>query len=204
MKFKTLIVLLIIGLVGGCATLEDVAKHLVYPDSIGGNHNTFEKPDAKLPNHLSAQVGKRLPTDITLLQGLAEKGDAEAQYQLADRLHYGEGVAKDYAQCFKWASRSASQGNSKAQFRLASLYFLGRGIPKDEERAKALFTESKGGLTKLAKQNDPKAQFALGVMYARGLGVVEDDKESVKWFHKAAKQGDINACSNLGVMYATG
>ena len=73
MKFKTLIVLLVIGLVGGCATLEDVAKHLVYPDSIGANDTTFKKPDAKLPNHLSAQVGKRLPTDITLLQGLAER-----------------------------------------------------------------------------------------------------------------------------------
>ena len=81
---------------------------------------------------------KPLPKDIP-----------EAQFQLAEKYYYGEGIEKDRAKSFKWASRSAAQNNPKAQVRLASQYRLGLGIAKDENKAKALFGKSKEGLMKL-------------------------------------------------------
>ena len=129
-----------------------------------------------------------LPKDIPSLKALAEKGDAEAQYQLADKFYYGEGIEKDYAQSFKWASRSATQDISKAQYRLATLYHFGRGTPKDENKAHALFKQSEEGLLKLAEQKNPRAQFNLGNMYRLGRGVDKDEKKAAEWYQKAAAQ----------------
>jgi len=151
-----------------------------------------------------ATAPRLLPEDIPSLKALAEEGDAEAQFQLANNYYIGEGVEEDYAQSFKWASRSAAQDNPKAKYRLGSLYIQGRGVPKDENKAKALFKESKIGLLNLADRNDPQARAYLGVMYQRGVGVEKDEKEAVKWYRKAAEQNDAEAQYNLGVMYATG
>jgi hypothetical protein len=151
-----------------------------------------------------ATAPRLLPEDIPSLKALAEEGDAEAQFQLANNYYIGEGVEEDYAQSFKWASRSAAQDNPKAKYRLGSLYIQGRGVPKDENKAKALFKESKIGLLNLADRNDPQARAYLGVMYQRGVGVEKDEKEAVKWYRKAAEQGDALAQYNLGWMYANG
>jgi len=151
-----------------------------------------------------ATTPRLLPKDIPSLKALAEEGNAEAEFQLANKYYNGEGVEIDYAQSFKWASRSAAQDNPKAKYRLGSLYIQGRGVPKDEKNAKALFKESKIGLLNLADRNDPQAQACLGVMYYRGVGAEKDDKEAVKWSRKAAEQNYAGAQHNLGVMYATG
>ena len=95
---------------------------------------------------LAQDKPKPLPRDIPSLKELAEKGDAEAQFQLAEKYYYGEGIEKDRAQSFKWASRSAAQNNPKAQYRLAWIYRQGREIAKDEDKAKALFKKSAEGL----------------------------------------------------------
>ena len=143
---------------------------------------------------------KPLPRDIPSLKALAEKGDAEAQYQLADKFYYGEGIEKDYAQSFKWASQSATQDNPKAQYRLATLYQFGRGTPKDENKAHALFKQSEEGLLKLAEQKNPRAQFNLGNMYRLGRGVEKNEKKAAEWYQKAAAQNYPRAQFNLGNM----
>jgi hypothetical protein len=154
-----------------------------------------------------ATTPRLLPKDIPLLKALAEEGNAEAGFQLANKYYNGEGVEIDYAQSFKWASRSAAQNNPKAKYRLGSLYIQGRGVPKDEKKAKALFKESKIGLLNLADRNDPQAQACLEVMYYRGVGAEKDDKEAVKWSRKAAEQnyaGAHRAQYTLGRMYQNG
>ena len=119
--------------VAGCATFKDIGKHL-WPS------------DQSNPQQ-AADKGKPLPKDFKSLKALAEKGDARAQFQLANKFYYGEGVAKDYVQSFEWASRSAAQDNTKAKCRLASLYIQGYGIAKDEDKAIALFKEcAEGGV----------------------------------------------------------
>ena len=174
----------------GCATFKDVGKHL-WPS---GQSNPQQ----------AADKGKPLPKDFKSLKALAEKGDARAQFQLANKFYYGEGVAKDYAQSFEWASRSAAQDNPKAKYRLASLYVQGYGIAKDEDKAMALFNECAGGIRKLAEQNDAQAQVFLGVIYYYGQGVEQDFKEALKWYQKAAEQGLASAQYNLGLRYQYG
>ena len=190
MKLTFIALLALCLCLAGCATFKDVGKQL-WPS---GQSNPQQ----------AADKGKPLPKDFKSLKALAEKGDARAQFQLANKFYYGEEVAKDYVQSFEWASRSAAQDNPKAKYRLASLYVQGYGIAKDEDKAMALFNECAGGIRKLAEQNDAQAQVFLGVMYSIGKGVEQDFKEAVKWYQKAADQGFARAQCSLGVAYHQG
>ncbi|MBS7807649.1 tetratricopeptide repeat protein [Variovorax sp. PCZ-1] len=52
---------------------------------------------------------------MTSLQQRAQSGEAQAQYQLARRLHQGDGVSPDYVQALKWYSQSAAKGHTAAR-----------------------------------------------------------------------------------------
>jgi hypothetical protein len=64
------------------------------------------------------------------LQKLAERGDADAQWQMGVRYHNGEDVPQDDAQAFQWFLRAAEQGNVDAQATLGAYYWAGRGVPQ--------------------------------------------------------------------------
>jgi TPR repeat protein len=49
---------------------------------------------------------------LASLQQRAQAGDAQAQYQLARRLHQGDGVSPNYVQALKWYTQSAAGGNA--------------------------------------------------------------------------------------------
>ena len=49
---------------------------------------------------------------LASLQERAQSGDAQAQFQLARRLHQGDGVSPNYVQALKWYSQSAAKGNA--------------------------------------------------------------------------------------------
>ena len=53
--------------------------------------------------------------EFRLLKGLAEQGDADAQFNLGIMYANGEGVPKDYVQAYAWMSIAATQGNANAQ-----------------------------------------------------------------------------------------
>jgi TPR repeat protein len=63
---------------------------------------------------------------------LAEKGNAEAQYNLGVMYAKGEGVPQDYAGAVKWYRLAAEQGYAEAQYNLGVMYGQGRGVPKDQ------------------------------------------------------------------------
>ena len=50
-----------------------------------------------------------------LSRPLAEQGDAEAQYMLADMYDEGHGVPQDDAEAIKWYLKAAEQGHADAQ-----------------------------------------------------------------------------------------
>ncbi|MDH5410730.1 MAG: hypothetical protein OEY16_05030, partial [Alphaproteobacteria bacterium] len=50
----------------------------------------------------------------SILQPLTERGDAEAQYQLAGLYRSGRGVSKDHKIAFELLRKAASQGHVKA------------------------------------------------------------------------------------------
>ena len=70
--------------------------------------------------------------DLTVLLQKAEKGDVEAQYQLAEIYAEAIGVEQDYDKSYHWAKKAADQGNPKAQYRLASIIYTGEIGPKNQ------------------------------------------------------------------------
>ena len=164
---------------------------------------------------------------------LAERGDADAQYNLGVMFKQGNGVPQDYKQAAKWYRRAADQGNSRAQVALGEMIQTGIGVPQDYKQAAKWYRlaaeqgqasgqfnlgwlyEQGNGVPQdykeafkwyilAAKQMNADAQFNLGVMYAQGHGVPQDYKEAVKWYRLSAGQGDAKSQYNLGVMYAQG
>ena len=65
------------------------------------------------------------------LRKLADRGDADAQWQMGVRYHNGEGVPRDDAQAMQWFMRAAEQGHVIAQATLGAYYWAGRGVPQD-------------------------------------------------------------------------
>lgn len=112
----------------------------------------------------------------------AEKGDADAQFNLGHMYRIGRGVTKDEYEAVKWFRKAAEQGEAKAQNSLGVCYDRGEGVTKDDAEAVKWFRKS-------AEQGYAFAQYNLGVMYASGRGVTKDEREAEKWFRKAAEQG---------------
>ncbi len=69
------------------------------------------------------------------LRSLADRGDADAQWQMGVRYHNGEGVPRDDAQAMQWFLRAAEQGHVVAQATLGAYYWAGRGVPQDLSKA---------------------------------------------------------------------
>ena len=67
---------------------------------------------------------------------LAEKGSAEAQFNLAGMYAIGYGVVMDDKKSFDWYKKSAEQGHAKAQYNLGVMYLIGSGVTKSLSDAK--------------------------------------------------------------------
>ena len=65
----------------------------------------------------------------------AEKGNADAQTNVADCYFEGEGVERSHELAAKWYQKAADQGESSAQLNLCNCYRFGFGVPKDLEKA---------------------------------------------------------------------
>lgn len=62
------------------------------------------------------------------LKALAETGDADAAYEVADMYDFGLGVAPDSQKAFKHYLFAARRGHAEAQFKLANRYDNGVGV----------------------------------------------------------------------------
>ena len=122
-----------------------------------------------------------------LVVNRAEQGDAEAQYNLAQRYFHGDDrTVKDYTEAAKWYHKAAEQGHALAQNNLGYCYAKGRGVPEDK-------TEGVRWYLKAAEQGNAMAQCNLGHCYFSGDGVDKDHTEALKWYRKAAEQGYAEA-----------
>ena len=66
--------------------------------------------------------GERSRREVDRIQGLAsgfredaERGDAEAQYNLGNSYDFGMGVEQDHAQAVEWYAKSADRGYAGAR-----------------------------------------------------------------------------------------
>lgn len=133
----------------------------------------------------------------TLLQPLADKGIARAQFRLGYMHFLGRGFDRDRQQAdeiirasLPAIQRFAEEGRAWAQSDLGSLYEDGLVLRRDFSKAIYWYRSA-------ANQGYPGAQTNLGIMYALGKGVSSSRRTAVEWFQRAAKQGDIVAQRNL-------
>ena len=142
----------------------------------------------------SASAGMT-PEEVKAFEGYkakAEKGDAEAQYNLGLCYFYGTGVAKDEVEAVKWFRKAADLGYAKAQSNLGISYYDGTGVAKDEVEAVKWYR-------KAAEQGDAKGQCNLAACYARGTGVAKYPVEAYAYWNLAGITVEV-ARNNLAIL----
>ncbi len=109
----------------------------------------------------------------------AERGNANAAYQLGICYYRALGVRRDYQKAVSYMKTAAEAGLPAAQSTLARLYTYGWGVPSDRKKAVEY-------IKKAANRNYPLAMYRLGVAYQYGLGVEQDSSLATYWFNKCA------------------
>lgn len=165
----------------------------------------------------------------SILETVAQSGDAQAQTRLGDLLRRGEVVRQDLRAASQWYQRAADQGYAPAQNALGRLYFEGAGRAADRERAVDLLRaaalqgspdhgqdfalaleaaeridEAADWYARTADLGHAPAMTSLGVLALEGRGVEQDAARALALFAAAASEGDARAQNNLGLMYARG
>jgi TPR repeat protein len=134
---------------------------------------------------------------LALWRPLAEKGDPDAQFDLAVLYDRGEGVARNTAQALGWYRRAANGGNAKAQYNLGLIYDFGGPAAPDPRLAVYWYR-------KAADQGDAASQYNLAFLIDNGLGVRADPADAARWLLRSANQGDVDAQNDLGGAYWRG
>ncbi len=126
----------------------------------------------------------------------AERGEADAQYHLANALLLGAGVPRDDGMAARWYRSAADQGHPGALYYLAALTETGRGVDRDTTQAFALYRQA-------AEAGDLRAPECMGLYYAglAGKGPV-DPVEAAMWF-EIATQSRIVEPANYRALKAT-
>ncbi len=127
----------------------------------------------------------------------ADKGSAEAQFQLGAMYASGIGVKRDLTKAARWHRKAAEQGLARAQYQLGLDYASGDGVKSDQEEAARWFRRA-------AERQLPEAEYELGLIYLAGRGVPENGAEAVGWFRKAANQGFASGDYQIGLCYLQG
>jgi TPR repeat protein len=109
----------------------------------------------------------------------ANKGHAEARFNLGHMYSEGRTVKQDLKITFYWWTLAAEQGHAKAQNHLGGMYENGHGVPMNGEIAVKWYTSS-------AKLGLNIAQFNLAWSFQYGLGGVKNYKNAYAWYMFAA------------------
>jgi TPR repeat protein len=127
---------------------------------------------------------------------VAERGDAESQYEQGQRFEKGEGVSQDDARAATYYLTAAVHGHAAAQFNLGLMYGRGRGVTRDGASAREWLRQA-------AEQGHPGAQYHLGVHLYQGskrlpqAQVSEARIEGFKYVQLAVRQRYRGADSAL-------
>lgn len=115
-----------------------------------------------------------METAIELYTQAANKGLAEAQFQLGKIYYLGENGAKDYTTAAMWFKRAARQRYAKAEYGLATCYMNGDGLPVNYDQALMYMKAS-------ALRGYVPAQRKLAELYQKGVLVEADSVEAKRW-----------------------
>jgi TPR repeat protein len=207
---------------------DDRAIGLVSMKAMLGVGVAKDSAEAKaLTKAMNDRMGKRYSAraaPVNTLESLAEKGDVQAQHNVAFQFEQ----QKKYDEAIKWYMRAAEQGSSISQMNLAQMYEKGMGVKQDFAEAKKWYRksmESGSGeaLYRLAslnektgdypeaiklyrrgiKQDDYRAMIALGEMFELGRGVKKDEAQAAQLYEQGGDRSRW-AQFKLGIMYSQG
>ena len=115
---------------------------------------------------------------VAIWRPLAEKGDADAAFNLGQAYRLGRGVAIDLATAQKWLERAARANHLDAQTTLGLLLF------DSGSRDAAL-----QWLKRAAERGEPRALLVYGTALFNGDGVPRDPVVAYAYVSRAAAQG---------------
>jgi uncharacterized protein len=170
-RFPTLVIQLLVCLGAGIFIGYLFQKH------------ELQDPKVKLEVAHDALANGDDATAFKLFYGLAEAGNARAQYWLADMYEFGYGVTKDIPEAMRWMEKAAQQGLSTAQGRLGEIYFAGQETVQD-------FKAARMWLQKAADQHNAVAERRLAQMEEQGLGGTRDPVGAYVLYEQAILDGD--------------
>jgi cell division septation protein DedD len=115
---------------------------------------------------------------VAIWRPLAEKGDADAQFNLGQAYRLGRGVPTNLAAAKTWFERSANQGHVDAETTLGLLLF------QNNDQAAGL-----KWLKKASDKGEPRAMLVYGTALVNGDGVAQDPLLGYAYVSRAAAQG---------------
>src|SRR5688572_26775027 len=123
---------------------------------------------------------------VAIWRPLAEKGDADAAFNLGQAYRLGKGVPLDLAQAQVWLERAARKGHVDAQSTLGLLMF------QNGNQVGAM-----RWLRPAAEAGEPRAMLMVGTALYNGDGVPADPVTAYAYVSRAAAQGLAPAQSTL-------
>ena len=153
------------------------------------------------PSYAAPQSQQNASMSFSKLQSRAEKGDAVAQYNLAqsylrrDPTH--NPTNEDYQSALKWLRSSSAQGNADAEFLLGYLYEHGQGVPRDYAQAEENYRTA-------ALRGHSSAENNLASLHQHGQGVPKNMGKAFEWYLASAQHGNPVGQCNLATLYYLG
>jgi cell division septation protein DedD len=128
---------------------------------------------------------------VAIWKPLAEKGDADAAFNLGQAYRLGKGVPINLAEAQRWLEQAARNGHLDAQTTLGLLLF------QNGNRVTAM-----RWLKPAAEAGEPRALLMVGTALYNGEGVAEDHVKAYAYVSRAAAQGLAPAKATLADMDA--
>ena len=126
---------------------------------------------------------------VKIWQPLAEKGDADAAFNLGQAYRLGKGVPLELAQAQRWLEQAARKGHVDAAATLGLLLFQNGNRVSGMRWLKAA-----------AEAGEPRALLMVGTAMYNGDGVPQDPVTAYAYVSRAAAQGLAPAKATLADM----
>lgn len=145
--------------------------------------------DADVRAGIDAWAAQNYDEAIRIWRPLADRGDPDAQYNIAQAYFLGRGVPQNMVLAEQWYERAARQGHPEATANYGLLLF------QNGRRQEAI-----PYVTRAAEAGDPRAQYVLGTALFNGDIVTRDAPRAYALMSRAAAQNLPPAVTQLAEM----
>ena len=128
---------------------------------------------------------------------LAQKGNADAQYNIGLLYRNGYGVEQNDREALIWFTQAAKQGLLDAQYNTGLMYIEGRGVAISKADAFSWWELA-------ASRGHAASQHNLAVLYAYGIAAPIDTQKALDLWQKSAAQAYEPARQALFQAYSEG